>query len=195
MIRYNVTHQETYSRAELLLRTFLGWLYIFIPHYFLLFFIMIASLVLWFLAWWVVLFTGRYPKDFFDFQVNMLRWSARVEARILHLVDGYPAFGLKAIDESVMLSIPYPERLSRKHLLLRTFFGWLYCLIPHGFVLFFRAIATAVIIFFAWWVVLFTGQYPVNLHEFVVGTSRWNYRVSVYMMFMSDTYPPFSGKP
>ena len=195
MIRYNVIHQEKYSRTELLLRTFFGWFYIAIPHFFLLFFVMIASLVLWFLAWWGVLFTGRYPKDFFDFQVNVLRWSARVEARILHLLDGYPAFGLNTIDEGVMLYIPYPGRLSRKHLLLRTLFGWLYCLIPHGFVLFFRAIATAVIIFFSWWVVLFTGQYPVNLHEFVVGTSRWNYRVSVYMMFMSDTYPPFSGKP
>jgi hypothetical protein len=195
MIQYNVTHQEKYSRKELLLRTFFGWLYIAIPHFFLLFFIMIASLVLWFLAWWVVLFTGRYPKGFFDFQVNVLRWSARVEARLLHLLDGYPAFGLNETDAGLIFDIPYPERLSRGHLLLRTFFGLFYCLIPHGFVLFFRAIATAVIIFFAWWVVLFTGQYPVNLHEFVVGTSRWNYRVSVYIMFMSDTYPPFRGKP
>lgn len=195
MISYNVIHQEQYSRGELLLRTFFGWLYIAIPHFFLLFFMMIASLVLWFLAWWVVLFTGRYPKKFFDFQVNLLRWSARVEARILHLRDGYPAFGMGATDPGLILDIPYPEQLSRGHLLLRTFFGWLYCLIPHGFLLFFRAIAAAVIVFVAWWVVLFTGRYPVNMFEFVVGTSRWNYRVSVYMMFMSDTYPPFSGKP
>ncbi len=95
----------------------------------------------------------------------------------------------------ISYNVMHQEQYSRGELLLRTFFGWLYCLIPHGFLLFFRAIASAAIIFVAWWVVLFTGRYPVNMFEFVVGPSRWNYRISAYMMFMSDTYPPFSGKP
>lgn len=195
MITYDILHQTRYDRGELLLRTFFGWLYIGIPHFFLLFFVSIAAAFLAFLAWWMVLFTGRYPRQFFDFQVDLLRWSARVEARIIHLLDGYPAFGLDGRDTGVILEIPYPERLSRGTLLLRTFLGWLYVLIPHGFLLLFRGIATAVIIFFCWWVVLFTGEYPRTLHEFVVGTSRWNMRVSAYMLFLSDTYPPFSGKP
>lgn len=195
MIKFDVVHQARYSRGELLLRTFFGWLYIVIPHMFLLFFISIGAIVLMFLAWWVVLFTGRYPRSFFNYQLNALRWQARVEARLLHLHDGYPAFGLDEHDPGLVFDIPYPERLSRGLLLLRTFFGWLYCLIPHGFILFFRVIATAVLVFFAWWVVLFTGKYPKTLHEFVVGTSRWTYRLNTYLMFMTDTYPPFSGKP
>ena len=195
MLTYNVIHQEKYSRVELLLRTFFGWLYIAIPHFFLLFFLAIAAMVLIFLAWWVVLFTGKYPRSFFDFQVNLLRWSARVEARLIHLIDGYPAFGLKGSDPGVVLDIPYPEKLSRGLLLLRTFFGIFYVLIPHGFILLFRGIATAVLIFFAWWVVLFTGEYPKTIHDFVVGTSRWNYRVNAYILFLSDTYPPFNGRP
>jgi hypothetical protein len=144
MLKYDILHQARYSRVELLLRTFFGWLYIGIPHFFLLFFVALAALFLAFLSWWVVLFTAKYPRNFFNFQVNLLRWSARVEARIIHLADGYPAFGLDETDPAVVLDIPYPERLSRGLLLLRTFFGWLYVLIPHGFILFFRAIATAV---------------------------------------------------
>lgn len=195
MIHYDVIHQARYSRGELLLRTFFGWLYIAIPHLFLLFFISIGAIVLMFLAWWVVLFTGKYPRSFFNYQVNALRWEARVEARMLHLSDGYPAFGMSKEDPGIILDIPYPERLSRGHLLLRTFFGWLYCLIPHVFVLLFRGIATAFVVFFAWWVVLITGDYPKTLHAFVVGTSRWNYRLNAYIMFLTDTYPPFRGKP
>ncbi len=195
MIHYDVIHQARYSRGELLLRTFFGWLYIAIPHLFLLFFISIGAIVLMFLAWWVVLFTGKYPRRFFNYQLNALRWEARVEARMIHLCDGYPAFGMDKQDPGIVLDIPYPERLSRGHLLLRTFFGWLYCLIPHVFVLIFRMIATGFVIFFAWWVVLFTGDYPKTLHDFVVGTSRWNYRLNAYLMFLTDTYPPFRGKP
>ncbi len=195
MIQFDIRYQERYSRGELLLRTFFGWLYIGIPHLFLLFFVAIAALVLGFLAWWAVLFTGRYPRKFFNFQLRYLRWNARVEARLFHLADGYPAFGLDGVEPRVTLDVPYPERLSRGLLLLRTFFGWFYVLIPHGFIMFFRGIASLVLGFLAWWVVLFTGKYPPKWHAFNVGTGRWNYRVSVYTMFMSDTYPPFSGKP
>lgn len=195
MIHYDVIHQAKYSRGELLLRTFFGWFYIAIPHFFLLFFISIGAAVLIFLAWWVVLFTGRYPRGFFDYQLKTLRWQARVEARIVHLRDGYPGFGLDEQDSGVVLDIPYPERVSRGLLLLRTFFGWFYILIPHGFILIFRGIATGVLVFFAWWVVLITGEYPKTIHEFVAGTLRWNYRISAYLLFMSDTYPPFNGRP
>jgi len=195
MIHYDVLHQERYSRGELLLRTFFGWLYIAIPHYFVLFFVSIASLVVLFMAWWAVLFTTRYPRSLFDFIVCYFRWEARVEARLNHLADGYPVFGLEQSDPRLTLDVPYPERLNRWHLLLRTFFGWLYCLIPHGFILFFRLIASMVLIFLAWWSVLFTGKYPKRWHDFNVGTQRWMWRVNVYLAFLSDTYPPFSGKP
>ena len=191
---FDIPHQETYSRGELILRTLFGNIYIGIPHLFLLFFLNIAAAVLGFISWWAVLFTAQYPRSFFDFQVNLIRWRTRVMARLFHLADGYPPFGLEAADPKIVLSVTYPEKLSRGLLILRLFFQFFYVMIPHGLCLFFRAIATAFVIFIAWWVVLFTGKYPAGMHAFVVGTLRWGIRVGLYVSFLTDKYPPFSGK-
>lgn len=190
-----IQHQESYSRGELLLRSFFGFFYIGIPHFFLLFFISIWSSILTFISWWVILFTGRYPQSFFEFQVGLIRWSLRLNARLYNLSDGYPAFGIGGTDDKTSVEVPYPESLSRGLLLLKTFFGFIYVLIPHGFLLFFASIWGFILMFLAWWVVLFTGKYPASWHEFLTGLTRWNVRVSLYMQFMSDVYPPFSGKP
>ena len=191
---FDIVHQERYSRAELLLRSFFGFIYIAIPHLFLLFFMSIASFVLGFISWWAVLFTAKYPRGFFDFQVAMLRWNTRLSARLLNLADGSPPFGTNANDDKVVLNIQYPENLSRGILLLRTFLGYFYVIIPHAFCLLFRAIGMYFVVFIAWWAVLFTGKYPKGMHEFVVGTLRWATRVNVYMSFLTDKYPPFSGR-
>jgi len=191
---FNIVHQDKYSRGQLLLRTFFGQIYILIPHAFLLFFIGIGSAILGFIAWWAVLFTGVYPRSFFDFQISVLKWSARLQARIMNLSDGYPAFGLNAEDEKIILNIQYPEKLNQGLLLLRLFFQFIYVLIPHGFCLFFRLIATMFILFIAWWAILITGEFPKGMHSFVVGTLRWAMRVNIYLSFLTDKYPPFSGK-
>jgi hypothetical protein len=189
-----IKHQEQYSRLELLLRTFFGWLYIALPHGFILFFLNIWAGILTFLAFWAVLFAGKYPKSFYSFQVSLQRWYIRLRARLYNLSDGYPAFGIKGTDEHTEFDMPYPEKLSRGLLILRLLFGWLYVGIPHGFILFFRGIATGFIIFIAWFIVLFAGKYPSGMHSFVTGTIRWFTRVGVYMMFLTDQYPPFTGK-
>ena len=191
---FDILHQEKYSRGELLLRSFFGQLYIGIPHFFLIFFISIAAAFLGFIAWWAVLFTAQYPRSFFDFQVNLLRWSTRVQARLLHLSDGYPPFGMNATDDHIVLHVAYPESLSRGLVLLRLFFQFIYVLIPHGFCLFFRAIGMLFVIFIAWWAVLFTGEYPKGMHAYVGGTLRWSMRVGNYLSLLTDKYPPFSGK-
>lgn len=191
---FDIVHQSNYSRIELIVRSFFGQLYIGIPHGFLLFFVSIASFVLGFIAWWAVLFTGVYPRSFFDFQVSLIQWTSRVTARLVHLSDGYPAFGMSARDERIVLHIAYPEKLSQGLLILRLFFQFIYVYIPHGFCLLFRFIATAFVIFIAWWAVLFTGKYPAGMHAFVVGSFRWAMRVQLYVSFMTDKYPPFSGK-
>jgi hypothetical protein len=193
-LTYVIAHQERYSRGELLLRSFFGFIYMVIPHAFLLFFISIASVVLGFIAWWAVLFTGQYPRSLFDFQVSLFRWNARLSARLLNLADGYPAFGMGAADSRVDVQIAYPESLSRILLLVRLFFGYIYVIIPHGFLLLFRTLAMYFVIFIAWWAVLITGKYPKGMHDFVVGTLRWGTRVNAYMSFLTDKYPPFSGK-
>ena len=96
--------------------------------------------------------------------------------------------------QPVKFSVDYPEKLSRGLLLLKTFFGWLYVLIPHGFVLFFYGIAVLVVTFVAWWAILFTGKYPKGMFDFVIGYQRWSNRVNAYMLLWTDAYPPFSTK-
>ncbi len=193
-MKLTIKHQESYSRGELLLRTFFGILYIAIPHFFIWFFVGIWASILMFVAWWVVLFTAVYPKGMFEFQVKCLNWLLRLQSSLMNLVDGYPAIGPNGKSDSVALEVEYPEKLSRGLLLLRTFFGALYVGIPHGFCLMFRGWATSIIAFLAWWAVLFTGKYPESWHAFNVGTLRWSARVQLYMEFLTDQYPPFSGK-
>lgn len=147
-----------------------------------------------FIAFWAILFTGSYPKGMYEFQVKFRRWQLRVNARILNLSDGYPAFGLDAQDENVTFEMEYPETLSRGTLLLRAFLGFFYVIIPHIFILYFRLIGTYFVIFIAWFAVLFTGNYPKGMHAFVVGTLRWGLRLGLYMGNMTDKYPPFTGK-
>jgi hypothetical protein len=190
-----ITRQERYSRGELLLRSLFGWLYILLPHAFLLMFMSLAGAVLTFIAFWSILFTGSYPESFFEFQVKLHNWSTRVNASLWNLVDGYPAFGLSGSHEGVRLEIPYPQQLSRGHLLAKAFFGLFYCALPHIFVLYFRILATLVAQFIAWWVVLFTAEYPAGMHRFIVGTLRWSLRLSLYLGYMTDEYPPFHGRP
>ncbi len=189
-----IQRQDQFSRGALLLRTFFGWLYISIPHLFLLLFVGIWGAILSFISWWAVLFTGKYPKSFFEFQVGLIAWNTRVAASVGNLTDEYPSFGVSGTSGAVRVEIDYPEKLSRGTLILRTLFGWLYFYIPHGFCLFFRLIWAGILSFLAWWAVLFTGSFPENFHSFLVGTHRWLIRFTAYAGFLTDTYPPFTGK-
>jgi hypothetical protein len=194
MTKMQVTLQENYSRVELLARTILGPFYIGLPHMFLLIFIGFWSQIVTFISFWSILFTGRYPESFFEFNEKYLRWNWRLNARLNNLCDGYPAFGINASDDYTSFEIDYPENLSRGHTLLKVLFGLFYVLLPHGFVLFFRSLASLVLMFVAFWVVLFTGEYPKSIHHFNVGTMRWSMRVNLYILLMTDQYPPFSGR-
>jgi hypothetical protein len=98
------------------------------------------------------------------------------------------------MDNPVRVSVDYPEKVSRGLLILRLLLGWLYVLIPHGICLFFYGIAALIVIVIAWFAALFTGKYPRGMFDFVVGLYRWQMRVNAYMLFLTDSYPPFSGK-
>ncbi len=193
-MKFSVTHQEKYSRGELLLRTFFGWIYIAIPHTFLMFFVAIWSSILAFVTFWIVLFTGRFPESIFNFQVGFMNWGNRVSASLFNLIDGYPAFFPSGTSDKVALDVPRPESVSRGLVLVRLFFGWIYVGIPHFFCLYFRMIATSFLAFLAWWAVLFTGSYPERWHAFNVGTLRWSLNIGLYLGYFTDVYPPFSGK-
>jgi hypothetical protein len=193
MLTYEVQYQQEYSRGELLLRTFFGWLYIGIPHLIILLFLAIA---LWFMtiaSFFIILFTGVTPKWYYEWVVNLQRWGLRVGARLSNLSDGYPAFGMNGQDDKTVFDLPFWQ-ISRGQLLLRAFLGFL-LVFPHIFILYFRSIATCVLMFLAFFAVLFTGKYPENWHRFNVGTMRWGARVNMYMAWLYKDYPPFAGKP
>ena len=193
-MEFTVNRQESYSRMELLLRTIFGLFYIVLPHMFLLVFVGIWGAILSFIAFWVVLFTGRYPESWFEYQVGLIKWQTRLNLRLFNMADGYPTFGINGSDESFNLNIEYPERLSRGHQLLKLFFGVFYVGVPHGFILAFRMLLAQILLFFGWFAILFTGKFPKSWFNFIVGNLRWSLRVNLYMTYMSDRYPPFSGK-
>lgn len=191
-MKYGIKHQDSYSRGELLLRGFFGALYIALPHAFLLIFVMLASMFLNMIAFWAILITGKYPEGMFNFQVNAQRWGLRVSARLLNLVDGYPAFGMTHQDDSVVIDIERPEKSNRLSVLARAMFGVFYVMIPHAFCLLFLQIGANFVRIIAFWAILITGKYPKGMHSYMVGVMRWGFRVNAYMGYLTDTYPPFS---
>ena len=193
-MKLTITHQEKYSRGQLILRTLFGQIYIRIPHLFLLGIIGIWTSILTFVTFWVVLFTGKFPESIFKFQIGYHNWNLRVEASLSNLVDGYPAFFPSGKSDSVVLEVPRPEKVSRGLVILRFLFGAIYVWVPHLFCLVFRSIATGVLGFLAWFAILFAGTYPARWHAFNVGTYRWITRVALYMGYFTDEYPKFSGK-
>ena len=195
-VTFNIEYPESLSRLHLLLKSFLGWIYVGIPHGIILtalgFVVWIVSIV----AFFAILFTGRYPRGLFNLVVGYYRWGARVNAYSGFMVDNYPPFSLDEDDSNpVGLKIEYPERLSRKWALLKFFLGWIYVLIPHGIALFLYFIAAMFVLFLSWWAILFTGGFPRGFFNFIVGMHRWELRVNTYLSFLRDEYPPFNGRP
>lgn len=189
-----INHQESYSRGELLLRSFFGFIYIGIPHMFIMYFLQIGLLFVNIARFWIILFTGKWPKGMFDYAVKLQRYGLRVSARLMNLSDGYPQFGLNGADDQTNFDIEYKESYSRMRLLGRAIFG-IFLIIPHIIVLYFKLIGVYVVLFIAWWAVLFTGKYPKGMHQFIVGVLRHAYRLGYYLYFLADGYPSFSNSP
>jgi hypothetical protein len=91
-VKFNVEYPERLSPGKLLLKTFLGWAYIGIPHGVVLAIYGVAAGFMMFVAWWAILFTGKYPKGMFDFVVKWQRWGARVGAYMAFMTDVHPPF-------------------------------------------------------------------------------------------------------
>jgi hypothetical protein len=138
----------------------------------------------------MILFRKKYPRWWFDWNLELMRFSNRVGVYLLLMDDEYPS-----TDEhqAVHLDFPYPDaqRLERGLPLVK----WLLA-IPHYFVLFFLYIGVLFAVIGAWFVILFTGRYPRGIFRFVEGTLRWSNRVTGYAFtLVTDTYPPFRLKP
>ena len=135
----------------------------------------------------MLVFRQKYPRWWFDWNLNLLRFSNRVAAYLALLDDRYPSTD---DEQAVHLDFPYPDthQMNRWLPLVK----WLLA-IPHYVVLFFLWIGALVSIVIAWFAILFTGTYPRSLFNYVVGVLRWNNRVTAYAFtLVTDQYPPFS---
>jgi hypothetical protein len=134
----------------------------------------------------MLVFRQKYPRWWFDWNLNLLRFSNRVTAYLALLDDRYPSTDE---EQSVHLDFAYPETKQMNRWL--PLVKWLLA-IPHYIVLFFLGIAVLVSIIVAWFAILFTGRYPRSLFNFVVGVMRWSNRVNAYAFtLVTDQYPPF----
>jgi hypothetical protein len=139
----------------------------------------------------MILFRTKYPRWWFDWNLELMRFSNRVGAYLALLNDQYPS-----TDEHqyVHLDFPYPEverDLNRWMPLVK----WLLA-IPHYIVLAFLWLAALVVVILAWFAILFTGRYPRGMFDFVVGVGRWTNRVVAYAFaLVTDRYPPFRLDP
>lgn len=193
-VRLDVEYPEQLSRLHLVARVLFGWLYVGVPHGTILGLFSFLALLLYVIAFIVVLFTGRYPRGIFDIMIGYHAWSIRVNAYTSLMTDRYPPFALTADDYPATIGIEYQEQVSRGTAALRFFLGWLYVGIPHGIALSVLGIIGIVLIIVSAFSILFTGKYPEAMFDFVRGVMRWSLRVSAYMYLLDHRYPPFSLK-
>jgi uncharacterized protein DUF4389 len=138
----------------------------------------------------MILFRRKYPRWWFDWNLQLLRLHNRVNVYLLLLRDEYPSTDE---EQAVHLDMPYPDafHLSRWMPLVK----WLLAL-PHYLVLAVLNVVAGVVTVIAWFAILFTGHYPRTMFEFVVGVQRWNNRVIAYAFVLAtDAYPPFRLSP
>jgi hypothetical protein len=139
----------------------------------------------------MILFRRKYPRWWFDFNLQLQRFGNRVTVYLALMDDTYPSTDE---EQSVYLNYPYPDaatQLNRWLPLVKWFLA-----IPHYIVLFFLEIGAVVAVIIAWFAILFTGRYPRGLFDYVEGVIRWHNRVVGYaIVLITDTYPPVRLAP
>jgi len=136
----------------------------------------------------MILFRRKYPRWWFDWNLNLTRFAGRVGAYAALLTDEFPS---TEREQSVKIQILFPD--AKKDLrpgmpLVKWFLA-----IPHWFLLLFLGIAAGFCVFVSWFAILFTGRFPRSLFDFIVGVARWTLRAGAYaFLLVTDVYPPFA---
>jgi hypothetical protein len=181
-VHLDIEHQDEYSRFMPLIKWLLA-----IPHYLVLLVLGIGALFVVIFSFFAVLFTGRYPKGMFDYMVGVHRWALRVVAYTDLMVDPYPPFTLADDpDYPVQFDIDYPEFVNR----WRPLVHWL-LVIPYAIVAYIIYYLGRILVFFAFFTILFTKRYPEGMFNIVQISLRWLARASAYENWMVTRYPPF----
>ena len=183
-VQLTCERQEEYHRFLPLIK----WLLV-IPHLICLLFVFFAVFFAKIVAFFAVLFTGRYPEGIFNFVSGALRWSWNVYAYAYLLTDRYPPF---ALDEQpgypARFELPYPaDGIDRWRPLVQ----WL-LILPYAIVAGVLTYLAAIVSFIAIFVILFTKNLPEGMFNLILIPYRWSFRASAYGLFMVDRYPPFS---
>ena len=135
----------------------------------------------------LILFNKKYPRWWFDWNVALVKFEARVAAYLALLTHEYPSTDE---EQAVHIEIAYPD-VQRELLRGMPLIKW-FLILPHVIVLAFLGFVAMVCIIVAWFAILFTGGYPRELFDFVVGVMRWSLRVEAYAFILTtDRYPPF----
>ena len=146
-----------------------------------------AGGLLFFAPLLMIVFRQKYPRWWFDWNLELLRFSNRVGIYLMLMDDRYPSTDEQ---QAVHLEYPYPD-------VARDLNQWLplvkwFLAIPHYIVLFFLDIGLVVVVIIAWFAILFTGQYPRGFFDYIEGVIRWHNRVIGYaLVLVTDRYPPF----
>jgi hypothetical protein len=138
----------------------------------------------------MIVFRRKYPRWWYDFNVELLRFQNRVGVYFALMDDRYPSTDEQ---QSVRLDLPYPDatRLNRWLPIVK----WLLA-IPHYVVLFFLYVGAVFALIGAWFAILFTGRFPRGIFDYLVGVGRWTNRVTAYaFILVTDDYPPFQLRP
>jgi hypothetical protein len=138
----------------------------------------------------MIVFRRKYPRWWYDFNVELLRFQNRVGVYFALMDDRYPSTDER---QSVRLDFPYPDatRLNRWLPLVK----WLLA-IPHYVALFFLYVGAVFALIGAWFAILFTGRFPRGIFDYLVGVGRWTNRVTAYaFILVTDDYPPFQLRP
>jgi Domain of unknown function (DUF4389) len=150
-----------------------------------------ASGIVFLPALLMLVFRQKYPRWWFDWNLELLRFENRIGIYLALMDDRYPSTDER---QAVSLELPYPDAerdLNRWLPLVKWFLA-----IPHYIVLFFLWVAAVFVIIFAWFAILFTGRYPRGLFDYVLGVLRWGNRVAAYaFVLVTDRYPPFRLSP
>jgi hypothetical protein len=172
------------------------WLLL-LPHYIVLGFLYVAYFFVWLIALFAILFTGKFPRPLFDFNVGVMRWSWRVSFYGYHVLgtDQYPPFSMQPGGYPADLHVEYPESLSRGLALVK----WWVLAIPHYIVVgvltgglsVSNAGLGTLLALYAGIVRLFGKDYPEDIFKIVLGFNRYSLRVAAYVSLMTDEYPPF----